>query len=54
MENVLFDEGAAIKTFEKALDSGDLCLESSRIFHDHLKELRASCIKFESLEENEN
>ena len=42
MENVLFAEVAAIKTFEKALDSGELCPGSGRIVHDQLKKLRAS------------
>lgn len=46
VENVLFGEGAAINAFEKALDSGDLCPESSRIVQDQLKELRASYSKF--------
>ncbi len=53
LENVLFGEGAAIKAFEKALDSGDLCPESSKVVQDQLHELRASYRKFESLEENE-
>ena len=54
MENILFEEGTAIKTFEKALDSGELFPGSGRIVHDQLKELRNSCSKFESLEENED
>lgn len=54
LENVLFGEGAAIKAFEKALDSGDLCAESSRVVQDQLQELRASYRKFEDLEENKD
>lgn len=49
--NVLYGEQAAINAYEKALDSGDLCPESSRVVLDHLHHLKASFQKFENIEE---
>lgn len=54
LENFLFGESAAIKAFENALESGDLCQENSRVVKNQLNELKDSYRKFESLEENED
>ena len=54
LENVLFGESAAIKALENALDSGDLCPESSKVVQDQLNELRDSYRKYESLEKNDD
>ena len=50
LENVTFGENAAIEAYEKALDSGDLCSESSRVVQDQLHSLKASYEKFKNLE----
>lgn len=50
LENVVFGEGAAIKAYENALDSGDLCSESSKTVLDQLHHLKSSYKKFENLE----
>lgn len=50
LENVTFGENAAIEAYEKALDSGDLCPESSRVVQDKLHSLKASYEKFKNLE----
>ncbi|WP_312090905.1 PA2169 family four-helix-bundle protein [Chryseobacterium sp.] len=50
LENVIFGENAAIEAYEKALDSGDLCPESSRVVQDQLQSLKASYEKFKNLE----
>ncbi|GGG59755.1 PA2169 family four-helix-bundle protein [Epilithonimonas arachidiradicis] len=50
LENVVFGENAAIKAYQNALDSGDLCPESSQVVLDHLHHLKASHSKFEHLE----
>ncbi|SIS89410.1 conserved hypothetical protein [Kaistella chaponensis] len=50
LENVTFGENAAIQAYEKALDSGDLCPESSRVVQDQLHSLKASYEKFKNLE----
>lgn len=54
LENVLFGEKAAIKAFENAVDSGDLCPESTEVVQNQLNELKDSYRKFESLEENKD
>lgn len=54
LENVLFGESAAIKAFENALESGDLCPKSSKVVQDQLNELKDSYRKYESLEENKD
>ena len=51
LENVAFGENAAIEAYEKALDSGDLCPESSKVVTDQLHHLKASYQKFKNLEE---
>lgn len=51
LENVVFGEEAAIKAYENALESGDLCPESSRVVQDQLHHLKASYHKFENLEQ---
>ncbi|UOE39642.1 MULTISPECIES: ferritin-like domain-containing protein [Chryseobacterium group] len=50
LENVTFGENAAIEAYEKALDSGELCPESSRVVQDQLHSLKASYEKFKNLE----
>lgn len=50
LENVTFGESAAIEAYEKALDSGDLCPESSRVVQDQLHSLKSSYEKFRNLE----
>ncbi|MEE6130376.1 PA2169 family four-helix-bundle protein [Chryseobacterium arthrosphaerae] len=50
LENVTFGENAAIEAYEKALESGDLCPESSRVVQDQLHSLKASYEKFKNLE----
>ncbi|MGR3856840.1 PA2169 family four-helix-bundle protein [Chryseobacterium indologenes] len=49
--NVVYGESAAIDAYQDALDSGDLCPESSRVVLDQLHQLKASHDKFEVLED---
>ena len=51
LQNVIFGEDAAVKAYEKALGSGDLCAESSKIVQDQLQELKSSYHKFVGMEE---
>ncbi|MFC3160431.1 conserved hypothetical protein [Chryseobacterium arachidis] len=51
LENVVFGERAAIDAYQDALDSGDLCPESTRLVSDQLHHLKSSYAKFENLEE---
>lgn len=51
LQNVIFGENAAIKAYQNALDSGDLCPESSRKILDQLHHLEASYRKFENLDQ---
>ncbi|AYZ35362.1 PA2169 family four-helix-bundle protein [Chryseobacterium indologenes] len=51
LENVVFGEKAAIKAYEDALDSGDLCPQSTTVVSDQLHHLKSSYRKFETLEE---
>lgn len=50
LENVVFGEKAAIDAYEDALESGDLCPESTALVSDQLHHLKASYAKFETLE----
>ena len=50
LENVTFGESAAIEAYEKALNGGDLCPESSKVVQDQLHSLRSSYEKFRNLE----
>lgn len=50
LENVVFGEKGAIDAYQDALDSGDLCPESSRVISDQLHHLKSSYNKFENLE----
>lgn len=50
LENVVFGEKAAIDAYQDALDSGDLCPESTTLIIDQLHHLKASYAKFETLE----
>ncbi|MDR6460468.1 uncharacterized protein (TIGR02284 family) [Chryseobacterium vietnamense] len=52
--NVVYGESAAIDAYQDALDSGDLCPESSRVVLDQLHQLKASHDKFENLEDLKN
>jgi len=50
LENVVFGEKAAIDAYQDALDSGDLCPESTSVVLDQLHHLKSSYSKFEALE----
>ncbi|KFC22500.1 ferritin-like domain-containing protein [Epilithonimonas lactis] len=50
LENVVFGEKAAIDAYDNALESGDLCPESTTLVLDQLHHLKASYAKFETLE----
>lgn len=50
LENVVFGEKAAIDAYQDALDSGDLCPESTILVTEQLLHLKASYAKFETLE----
>jgi uncharacterized protein (TIGR02284 family) len=52
LQNVIFGENAAISAYEKALESGDLDGESSKVVQNQLQELKSSYNKFVSLEKN--
>ncbi|SFH87517.1 PA2169 family four-helix-bundle protein [Halpernia frigidisoli] len=52
LENVTFGENAAIKAYEDALSSGELCSKSRELVQDQLEKLRSSYAKFSSLEDN--
>lgn len=52
--NVVYGENAAINAYQSALDSGDLCPESSRVVLGQLHHLKASHDKFENLEDLKN
>lgn len=54
LENVVFGENAAIDAYQDALDSGDLCPESSRVVSDQLHHLKSSYNKFSHLNELKN
>lgn len=54
LENVVFGEQAAIKAYENALDSGDLCTKSSQAVQDQLHHLKSSYNKFENLEQSKS
>ncbi|WP_051289379.1 PA2169 family four-helix-bundle protein [Chryseobacterium daeguense] len=50
LENVVFGEKAAINAYEDALESGNLCPESSSVVADQLHHLKSSYQRFENLE----
>jgi hypothetical protein len=52
MENVIFGEKAAIRSYQAALDGGDLCSESTFLVANQLDQLKSSYNKFSSLERN--
>lgn len=54
LENVVYGEEAAINAYQDALDSGDLCPESSRVVNDQLHHLKSSYNKFSNLNEMKN
>lgn len=54
LENVVFGEEAAIDAYQDALDSGDLCPESSRVVSNQLHHLKSSYNKFNNLNELKN
>ncbi|MBV8325028.1 PA2169 family four-helix-bundle protein [Chryseobacterium sp.] len=49
--NVVYGEKAAIDAYEKALESGDLCPQSSQVVLQQLHQLKTSHDKFQNLEE---
>lgn len=54
LENVVYGEEAAINAYQDALNSGDLCPESSRVVSDQLHHLKSSYNKFSNLNEMKN
>lgn len=52
LESVLFGENAAIKAFEDALNSGELCPDSRNLVSDQLQDLKDSYKKFSSFEKD--
>lgn len=50
LENVAFGEKAAIDSYQDALDSGNLCPQSTAVVADQLAKLKISYSKFETLE----
>lgn len=51
LENVVYGEKNAIEAYEKALASGDLCSESTKLLSDQLRLLRESYTKFKNIED---
>lgn len=51
LENVAFGEKAAVEAYENALESGDLCADSTKVVQDQLMKLRASYKEFSNMEE---
>lgn len=54
LENVTFGEKAAIDAYDNALQSGDLCPESTKVVQEQLRKLRNSYTKFSMLNERED
>lgn len=50
LENVIFGEKAAIDAYQKSIESGDLCAESTVVVTRQLLQLKASYAKFNILE----
>ena len=50
LENVIFGEKAALKAYQGALDSEDLCTESAALIASQLQKLQSSYAKFDILE----
>lgn len=50
LENVIFGEKAALKAYQDALDSGELCPESTVLISRQLQQLQSSYAKFDILE----
>lgn len=50
LENVVFGEKAAIEAYQDALNSGNLCPESTTVVNQQLQKLKASYSQFETLE----
>jgi len=51
LENVVYGEKNAVEAYEKALSSGDLCSESTKLLSNQLRQLRDSYTKFKNIEE---
>lgn len=49
--NVVYGENAAINAYQNAIDSGDLCPESSKVVLEQLHQLKSSHDKFQNLED---
>lgn len=54
LENVAFGEKAAVDAYQDALESGNLCPQSTTVVADQLGKLKSSYSKFENLEKNTN
>lgn len=52
LENVVFGEKAAIDAYQEALESGNLCPESTVKVADQLLKIKSSYRKFENLEKS--
>ena len=52
IENVMFGEKAVIRSYQEALNGGDLCSESTFFVANQLEQLKSSYNKFSSLERN--
>jgi len=52
LENVVFGEKAAIDAYQEALESGNLCPESTAKVADQLLKIKSSYRKFENLEKS--
>lgn len=52
LENVVFGEKAAIDSYQEALQSGDLCSQSTVVVADQLEQLKSSYNKFDRLEKS--
>lgn len=52
LENVVFGEQAAIDSYEKALQSENLCPQSTTVVQNQLQQLKSSFNKFERLEKS--
>ena len=51
LSNVVFGEQAAMKTYQAALDSGDLCQKSTELVTEQLNSLKVSHEQFKKIEE---
>lgn len=52
LENVIFGENAAIQSYQEALDSDDLDLESTEVISEQLKNIKDTCREFKGIYDN--